>query len=105
MPSVFGPSAWPSVKSTVEASRSSGLYAKGGTAGTSSAFFSSSIARMFGNAASTTVKPLSSRLFLRSIARIATSTALPAALVASTLPFRSATERMPLSFLTMNSLE
>ena len=63
------------------------------------------MARMFGNAASTTVKPLSSRPFLRSITRMATSTALPRAFVASVLPLRSAILSMPLSLRTMNSFE
>ncbi len=92
------------VNSTRAPSRSFGLNENGITPGMTSAFFSSSIAPMFGNAASTTLTSLRSSMpFLRSMTRITMSTALPAALVASTLPFRSCTARMALSFWTKNS--
>jgi hypothetical protein len=60
---------------------------------------------MLGNPASTIVRSfLSSIPALASIARTAMSTALPAALVAMTLPLRSATVLMSLSFGTMKLL-
>jgi hypothetical protein len=59
---------------------------------------------MFWNPLSTMVTSLTSTPAFASIARAAMSTPLPALLVAMTLPLRSATVLMPLSFSTMNSM-